>query len=80
MQELFERLGVFYSEAQVAEVARELEEAASLIQCASEVISSCRPWMKMGVPLTPAQEKAMARQLAVRRVGGNPQPIHPADA
>ena len=29
-QELLQRLGVFYSEAQVAEIVREMEEAASV--------------------------------------------------
>jgi REP element-mobilizing transposase RayT len=67
-QELFERLGVFYSEAQVAEVARELEEAASQISVPKRGDFELPPVDEMGVPLTRVQEKAMARQLAARRV------------
>ena len=66
-QELFERLGVFYSEAQVAEVARELEEAA-VTSVPKRGDFELPPVDEMGVPLTRAQEKAMAKQLAERRV------------
>ena len=67
-QELFERLSVFYNEAQVAEVARELEEAASVPSVPKRGDFELPPVDEMGVPLTRAQEKAMAKQLAERRV------------
>jgi REP element-mobilizing transposase RayT len=67
-QELFERLGVFYSEAQVAEIARELGEAASVTSVPKRGEFELPPVDEMGVPLTRTQEKAMARQLAERRV------------
>ncbi len=64
-EELFSRLGVFYSEAQVAEIAREMEEA-SVVRKRSEF--ELPPVDEMGVPLTPAQEMAMAKQRAARRM------------
>jgi putative transposase len=65
--ELFERLGVFYSEAQVAEIARELEEAAAVTSVPKRGEFELPPVDEMGVPLTLAQEKAMASELAARR-------------
>ena len=62
-EELFKRLRVFYSEAQVAEVAKELEDAATVrVRGKFEL----PPVDEMGIPLTPAQEMAMAKQEAAR--------------
>jgi REP element-mobilizing transposase RayT len=66
-QELLQRLGVFYSEAQVAEVAEELAAAAA-VRVRGEF--ELPPVDEMGIPLTPAQEMAMAKQEAARRVEG----------
>ena len=66
-QELLQRLGVFYSEAQVAEVANELAEAAA-VRVRGEF--ELPPVDEMGIPLTPAQEMAMAKQEAARRMEG----------
>ncbi|MGL5018759.1 MAG: transposase, partial [Luteolibacter sp.] len=63
-EELLQRLGVFYSEAQVAEVAKELEDVAA-VRVRGEF--ELPPVDKMGIPLTPAQEMAMAKQEAARR-------------
>ena len=65
-QELLQRLRVFYGEAQVAEVAKELEDAAA-VRVRSEF--ELPPVDEMGIPLAPAQEIAMAKQEAARRVG-----------
>ncbi len=62
---LFERLGVFYSEAQVAEIAREIEEAASRSKIGEFELP---PVDEMGVRPIRAQEKEMAKQQAERRV------------
>jgi putative transposase len=67
-QELLQRLRVFYSEAQVAEVAKELEEAAA-VQEGGEL--ELPPGDEMENPLTPALETAMAKLEAVRRVNEN---------
>jgi putative transposase len=64
-KELLQRLRVFYSEAQVAEVAKELEDAAA-VRVRSEF--ELPPVDEMGIPLAPAQEIAMAKQVAARRV------------
>ncbi len=64
-QELLQRLRVFYSEAQVAEVAKELEEAAAVRERGGFELP---PVDEMGIPLDPAQELAMAKLEAVRRV------------
>ncbi len=64
-QELLQRLRVFYSEAQVAEVAKELEEAAA-VRVRGEF--ELPPVDETGIPLDPAQELAMAKLEAVRRV------------
>jgi len=64
-QELLERLGVFYSEAQVAEVTKEMGDAAS-VRLRGEF--ELPPVDEMGMPLTPAQEVAMAKQETARRV------------
>ncbi|MGL5018061.1 MAG: transposase [Luteolibacter sp.] len=63
-EELLQRLVVFYSEAQVAEVAKELENAAT-VRVRGEF--ELPPVDEMGIPLTPAQEMAMAKQEAARR-------------
>ncbi|MGL5018027.1 MAG: transposase, partial [Luteolibacter sp.] len=63
-EELLRRLGVFYSEAQVAEVAKELEEVVA-VRARGEF--ELPPVDEMGIPLTLAQEMAMAKQEAARR-------------
>ena len=64
-EELFRRLGVFYSEARVAEVAKEMENAAS-VRTRGEF--ELPPVDDSGVLLTAAQELAMAEQQAARRL------------
>jgi putative transposase len=64
-QEFLQRLGAFYSEAQVADVVREMEEAAS-VRTRGEF--ELPPLDEMGRPLTPAQEMAVAKQQAARRL------------
>ncbi len=64
-QELLQRLRVFYSEAQVAEVAKELEEAAAVRERGEFEL---QPVDETGIPLDPAQELAMAKLEAVRRM------------
>jgi len=63
--ELFRRLGVFYSEAQVAEIAKEMEDAA-MVRPRGEF--ELPPVDERGVPLTAARELALAQQQAARRV------------
>ena len=63
-EELFQRLGVFYGEAQVDEIRRQIEEAGALRKRGEFELP---PLDEMGVPLTPAREKAMASQQAQRR-------------
>jgi hypothetical protein len=60
-EELFRRLGVFYSEAQVAEVAREMEDAVT-VRARGEF--ELPPLDNEGAPLSADQELAMARQQA----------------
>src|SRR5512133_3028612 len=57
-QELLQRLRVFYSESQVAEVAKELEEAVLVRERGQFEL---QPVDEMGIPLDPAQELAMAK-------------------
>ena len=64
-QDLLERLGVFYSEAQVAEIVKEMDDASSLRKRGEFELP---PVDENGVPLTPAMELAMAKQQAARRV------------
>jgi len=64
-QVLLERLGVFYSEAQVAEIAVGLEDAA-IPRIRGEF--ELPPVDENGVPLTPTQEQALAEQQASSRV------------
>jgi REP element-mobilizing transposase RayT len=64
-QELLERLGVFYSEAHVAEIVKEMEDAA-VVRVRSEY--EMPPVDEMGVPLTAAEELVLAQQQAARRV------------
>ncbi|MEX1114344.1 MAG: hypothetical protein WEB53_03785, partial [Akkermansiaceae bacterium] len=63
-EELFTRLGVFYGEAKVAEIAKEMEEAGS-VRARGEF--ELPPVDEDGQPLTPAQELAMANHQAERR-------------
>ncbi|MGL4398249.1 MAG: transposase [Luteolibacter sp.] len=67
-EELFRRLSVFYNEAQVAEIARELEEAASVTPVEMRGEFQLPPMDEMDAPLTRAQEEAMAKEQAERRV------------
>jgi len=64
-EELLRRLGVFYSEAQVAEIAKELEDAAS-VRTRGEF--ELPPSDEAGVPLTRDQEIALAEQRTAQRV------------
>ena len=64
-EELFKRLGVFYNEAQVAEIAKEMEDATS-VRARGEF--ELPPVDEDGVPLTLDQELAMAEQQATRRL------------
>ncbi|MBC8127591.1 MAG: transposase [Gloeobacteraceae cyanobacterium ES-bin-144] len=64
-EELFERLGVFYSEAQVAEIAKEMTEAATPRKRGEFEMA---PVDANGVPLTKARESAMAKQQASKQV------------
>ncbi|MEX1116251.1 MAG: transposase [Akkermansiaceae bacterium] len=64
-EELFKRLGVFYSGARVAEIAKEMEDATSVRKRGEFELP---PVDENGVPLTPAQELAMAKQQAARRL------------
>jgi hypothetical protein len=63
-QELLQRLRVFYSKVQVAEVAKELEEAVVARELGEFEL---QPVDERGTPLDPAQELAMAKLEAVRR-------------
>ena len=56
-EELFRRLGAIYSELQLAEIAKEMEQAAS-VRVRDEF--ELPPVDENGVPLSPAQERAMA--------------------
>ena len=64
-RELLQRLGVFYSEAKVAEVAKEMEAAAA-VRVRGEF--ELPPVDEMGTPLTAAREMALAKEEAARRV------------
>jgi hypothetical protein len=64
-QEPSQRLEVFYSEAQVAEVAKKMQGAALVWERGEFELPSVA---EMGIPLAPAQEMAMAKLEAVRRV------------
>jgi hypothetical protein len=64
-QELLRRLGAFYSEAQVAEVVREMEEAASVRKRGEFELPPLNP--VTGQALTPAEELEMATKQAERR-------------
>jgi REP element-mobilizing transposase RayT len=63
--ELFERLGAFYSEAQVAEIAKEMADAV-VVRSRGEF--EMPPVDESGNPLTPAQELELVRQQAAARV------------
>jgi REP element-mobilizing transposase RayT len=62
-RELLQRLGVFYSEAQVEEVAKEMEAAAA-VRVRGEF--ELPPVDESGTPLTAAREMALAKEEAVR--------------
>jgi hypothetical protein len=62
--ELFKRLAVFYSEAQVAEIVRGMDEAGSVRERGEFELP---PVDETGQPLSPAQELEMAMQQAERR-------------
>ena len=62
---LFERLGVFYGEAQVAEIVREMKEAAKERERGEFELA---PVDEAGVPLTRDEEVAMSRREAAARV------------
>ena len=64
-EELFKRLRVFYNEAQVAEIAKEMKDATSL-RARGEF--ELPPVDEDGVPLGLDQELAMAKQQATRRL------------
>jgi putative transposase len=64
-QELLERLGVFYNEAQVAEIVREMEVAAAPRPLGEFEMA---PIDAMGVPLTAAEQAAQAAEYGARRV------------
>jgi len=64
-QELLERLGVFYSEVQVAEIVKEMEDAA-VVRVRGEFEMPLVD--ESGVPLTAAEELSLAQQQAARRV------------
>ena len=67
-QELLQRLGVFYNEAQVADVVKEMEEAASFVHVRGEYELPPMDEKKMGLPITPAQEAEIAKQQTTARV------------
>ena len=64
-EELFKRLRVFYNEAQVAEIAKEMKDAKS-VRARGEF--ELPPVDEDGVPLGLDQELAMAKQQATRRL------------
>jgi REP element-mobilizing transposase RayT len=64
-QELVQRLGVFYSEAQVADVVREMEEAGSVRKRGEFELPPVNP--QTGKPLSPAEELELVRHQAERR-------------
>jgi REP element-mobilizing transposase RayT len=64
-EELLRRLSAFYSEAKVAEIAKEMADAAS-VRPRGEL--EFPPVDEEGMPLTPDQELAMAKRQAVRRL------------
>jgi putative transposase len=63
-EELFTRLAVFYNEAQMAEIIREMDEAGSVRDRGEFELP---PVDETGQPLTPAQELDMANEQAERR-------------
>ncbi len=64
-EDLFRRLGVFYNEAQLAEIAKEMEEAA-VVRKRGEF--EMPPVDENGLPLTGAQERSLAKRQAAQRV------------
>jgi putative transposase len=64
-QELFRRLGVFYSEAQVADVVGQMEEAASVRKRGEFELPPLNP--ATGQPLTPTEELELGMEQAERR-------------
>jgi putative transposase len=66
--EFFTRLRAFYNEAQVEEVAQEMKEAEESAAVRKRGEFELPPLDENGEPLTPAQEVALAKQRAARRV------------
>jgi len=64
-EELLQRLGVFYNEAQVAEIAREMADVATPRKRGEFEMA---PVDENEVPLTEAQESALATKQAARQV------------
>ncbi len=64
-EELLQRLGVFYGEAQVAEIAQEMKDAAA-IRARGEF--ELPPVDEEGVPLTPEQEIVLAEEQGQQRL------------
>ena len=64
-EELFQRLGVFYSEAQVAEIVKEMAEAATPRRRGEFEMAALD---EKGAPLTKAQELLMAEKQAAHLV------------
>jgi hypothetical protein len=64
-QELLQRLGVFYSEAEVAVVIREMEESASVRSRGEFELPPLNP--ETGQPLTPTEELELGKHQAQRR-------------
>ncbi len=65
-EELLRRLGVFYSEAQVAEIAKEMEDTSSVsVRARGEF--KLPPVDENGMPMTPAQELSVAERHAAGR-------------
>ena len=62
-EELLKRLAAFYGEAQVAAIAKEMEDAGS-VRARSEF--ELAPLNEVGVSLTPAEELTVAKQQAER--------------
>ena len=64
-EELFARLSGFYSEAQVAEIAKEMADAVVVRQRTEYELP---PVNEMGMPLTPSEELTMAKAQGERRL------------
>jgi hypothetical protein len=67
-EELLERLAVFYNEAQVAEIEKEMKEAEGATSVRERGEFELPPLDDAGQPLTSAQETAMIKQQGERRL------------